>query len=43
MAIEIKMLEEEKALLKSQIESITAKSIESFECQTAMFELCESL
>lgn len=43
MAIECRMLEEEKAMLKGQIEGITAKSVEAFECQEAMFELCEQL
>lgn len=36
-------MEKERDLLKSQVEIITRKAIESLEVQTAMFSLCESL
>ena len=43
MVLERSLLEEEKAQLKGQVESITQKSIESLEFQTALFSLCETL
>lgn len=43
LVLERSLLEEEKAQLKGQVESITQKSIESLEFQTALFSLCETL
>ena len=41
--LEKTLMEEERDLLKSQVEIITRKAIESLEFQTATFSLCESL
>lgn len=43
LLVEKKLLEEEKSVLKSQVSTITAKSIEALEFQSAMFAMCESL
>ena len=41
--MERRLLDEERGLLKSQVSSITKKSIESLEFQGAMFAMRESL
>ena len=41
--LEKTLMEEERDLLKTQVEIITRKAIESLEFQTAMFSLCENL
>ena len=43
LLMERRILDEERGLLKSQVTSITKKSIESLEFQSAMFAMCESL
>ncbi|TNV80762.1 hypothetical protein FGO68_gene6364 [Halteria grandinella] len=43
LIFEQSLLQEEKQQLRSQVESITHKSLESLEFQTALFTLCDTL
>lgn len=43
LLFERSLLEEEKDQLKTQVDSITKKSIESLEFQTTLFAMCDGL